>query len=119
MLNRAQFVDADDGGRDEKLSSELYDCIRSYVDCLDGARRLRCMKNYNDCSLAAMERSRMRKKGSNRRPPPMRPGIIQRTPPPVAPGPSVRPAGHDGIEGENRGGVPRDGKCVAKVTYQI
>ena len=67
------------------------------------------MKNYNDCSLAAMERSRMRKKmaaagtGFNGRLPPMRPGIIQRMPPPVAPEPSVRPVGHDGVDGESEG----------------
>ena len=104
--------------------------MRSYVECLDTNQRLNCMKSYNDCSLAAMERSRRRKKkegdnnksdssssnnnnknnNNNRRPNPRPkprpvPGIIARVPPGGSGrrepvAASVRPAGDVGSEGE-------------------
>ena len=109
-----QFVDDEADDDDSELSSELYECMRSYVECLDAERRLTCMKSYNDCSLEAMRRSRnrnennnnnkgnSRNKNRNPKPRPV-PGIISRVESgsssgavSTVPNPSVRPALGDG-----------------------
>jgi hypothetical protein len=77
---------------DQSLAGDLYDCIRAYTRCLDDTkRRLGCMKTYNDCSIAAMEKSRKKKKKKQKENPV--PGIIARRPPP---GSQNEPRGHDG-----------------------
>ena len=55
----------DGNGGERRLATELYECIRDHMMCLMGADRTLCMGDYQDCSLAAMDRARRKKNREN------------------------------------------------------